>query len=328
MSELILYFLFLLEIAPIHQSTPFFILFLTWTHPSPSFFDKLYLYLYLYILIMSNSHASTNYKLPDNLESTRVNTNNNNELDPAIGMTKVALDNADYNAAVELSTPAIHDFLNNIVNLLQMRAAAWAQKGRYGKALQDTQAIMTYAPLNPIGYLCTARRYAEQGFQVRAIDVLKKGLERVSKDDPQYETLWNEKQQAKERYAHRLDVFAYVPCDVVFRIIEFVPLETITQCTRVSSSWRGYIVDDPKFWQRIDVYSFTGEGVLSPYKLLPSISQHVKELSLPQGKQAKNCTELIRTMDFSNLRSLQVKRTGKHIQKLNDGKIKKEREEG
>ncbi|KAI7848148.1 hypothetical protein BDC45DRAFT_322869 [Circinella umbellata] len=258
---------------------------------------------------MFNSGASKKHKVPDNQESTRFDTNNNNVLDQAVGMTKVALDNADYDATIELSTPAIHDFLNNVINLLRMRAAAWAQKGQYDKALQDTTAMMTYAPMDPTGYLCTARRYAEQGFQVRAIDVLKRGLERVPTNDQQYETLCNEKQQAKRRYAHRLDVFAYVPCDVVFRIIEFVPLETITQCTRVSSSWRGYIVNDPKLWQRIDVYSFTGEGVLSPYKLLPSISHHVKELSLPQGKQAKNCTELIKTLDFSNLHSLQVKRT-------------------
>ncbi|KAI9270479.1 hypothetical protein BDA99DRAFT_534588 [Phascolomyces articulosus] len=243
---------------------------------------------------------------PNGNVTTTVNTN-----DPAqvSSITEQALDNAHFDTTIEIATPAIQDFLTHVVQLLRMRAEAWGQKGRYDKALQDSSAIITHAPTNPIGYLSTGRRYAEQGFQVRAIDIFKKGLEYVPTNDPYYDTLYEEKQQAKRRYAHRLDAFEYLPFDVIYRVIEYIPLETVAQCSRVSSNWRTLVLNYPKFWRSLNVCSFTGQGILSPYKLLPSISHHVEQLSLPQGKQAKNCTELIGKNSFPNLRSIQVKRT-------------------
>ncbi|KAI9260675.1 hypothetical protein BDA99DRAFT_512829 [Phascolomyces articulosus] len=229
-----------------------------------------------------------------------------------------ALDVDKNDVAIKQATLTINDLEMTIANILKIKAIACAKKEQYDKEFQDKTIFMNKVVSvhhDPEEYLLDGRRYAEQGLQKQAIQMFNKGLELqrlAEKEDPHcYYELTSERNQAQTRLDSRIDFFARFPYDIVCRVIDFIPLETIVQCSRVSSLWRTLILDCPNPWRHIDTHILTKSGISLPFKFLPLISHHVESLVLPQNGQGILCMSAIRTINLPKFRSLYIKDAGK-----------------
>ncbi|KAI9276901.1 hypothetical protein BDA99DRAFT_600743 [Phascolomyces articulosus] len=224
---------------------------------------------------------------------------------------KEILENGHTMQVINKTTCTIQDLQTEMLLILQLRAMAYAQKGRYEEELHDALSMMTFAPHDTAGYLYLGRRYAYQGYQKRAMDVLNKGLEKVSEAHPEYELLLEEKDKTQKLLDDRVDFFTCLPYDIACRIIDFTPADTVTHCSRVSSSWRSLVLNYPLPWRKIDasiLETIDYKKCLHSVILLPSISHHVEVfdgLPYDRGYETR-FLKLLQTNNFSNLCSLKM----------------------
>ncbi|KAI8147922.1 hypothetical protein BJV82DRAFT_664261 [Fennellomyces sp. T-0311] len=228
-------------------------------------------------------------------------------------LTKIALDNEDYDAVIGHSSATVDDLQKRLVHLLKMRVTAWGQKGQYDQELKEASEIMQYAPHDPMGYLCAGSRYADQGHQTKAIEIFNKGLRNVPQNNIQYKTLYAAKQHALKRYSQRIDIIAKVPFDIVTIILDQIPPKTLALCVEVSPIWRQKLLEYPGCWRKIRIDDFVDEidgyHTLSRVcRILPRISHYVRELSLPHAPLLPRSLELIGSKNFSCLQSLKIRK--------------------
>ncbi|KAI9272753.1 hypothetical protein BDA99DRAFT_275109 [Phascolomyces articulosus] len=242
----------------------------------------------------------------DKLElTTHVDCDNSDHI---AGITQQPHEENYNDLVIKRTSPLLVELQSRIIHLLKLRMTAWAQRKRYDKELEDGKTLMIYAPQDPTGYLCVGRHYAYQGFQKQAIDTFSNGLKNIPITNIQYDALIKAKQQAEARQLNSFDILTRLSYDISCCVIDCLPQETVSECSRVSRTWRKLILEYPKVWRSISINSFNKKQALPLYMLLPYVSQHVEDLSLPCQESMDKVLNLVDENDFSNLRSLQLKR--------------------
>ncbi|KAI8148113.1 hypothetical protein BJV82DRAFT_594626 [Fennellomyces sp. T-0311] len=223
-------------------------------------------------------------------------------------LAKNAFVNGDYDAVIDHSSGTVDDLQKRLVYLLKMRMVAWARKGQHKRELDEASTIIQYAPHDPAGYMCMGHRYADQGHQTKAIKVFDNGLRNVPQSDNQYKALYDGKQRAMERRNQRIDIIAKVPFDVMGIIVDQIPARSLVSCIKVSSVWRQKLLEYPRCWRTIRIEDIDGVDVPARmWYVLPLVSHHVRELSLPHAPQLPGYLKLISTKCFTNLQSFQIR---------------------
>ncbi|KAI9492526.1 hypothetical protein BDB00DRAFT_428859 [Zychaea mexicana] len=123
---------------------------------------------------------------------------------------------------------------------------------------------------------------------------------------PQSFTSCHSAKHGTKVHCSSIDIFTRLPYDVALLIIDLLQQHAVAECTRVCSAWRALVLDYSKPWCHIEATSWGRTRALPPYKLLPSVSQHVQEIRLLFSNQALNCIKLLRTENFHNLRVLHI----------------------
>ncbi|KAI9268905.1 hypothetical protein BDA99DRAFT_502961 [Phascolomyces articulosus] len=224
----------------------------------------------------------------------------------SIRATKLVLDNDENDKVIDQTSTAIPDLETEILLMLEMRAMAWARKGQYENELQDASTMIKYAPYKPEGYLITGRRYVKQGFHERGVDIFTKGLQQVPQTDKQYSILFEEKEQTQRQLDKGDYLFNYfLPYDLIYTIIDFLPQDSVIQCGLVSSEWRSLILNYPKTWRHVNL-DRTERSII--HTILPSVSSHIETLNVPGGKAGYQYMELIHANNFSKLSSLEIRK--------------------
>lgn len=112
----------------------------------------------------------------------------------------------------------------------------------------------------------------------------------------------------------RFDIFGRVPHEIAWLIIDdYFDQRSITPYSCVSSAWRAVIINPSKLWKKMvfgwnTIAITTGkEGVISPYKLLPSTCQYVQELEIRDELLLLKLFGLFLTKNFSKIQSVKIK---------------------
>ncbi|KAI7857531.1 hypothetical protein BDC45DRAFT_565991 [Circinella umbellata] len=239
----------------------------------------------------------------------------------ALRLTQHALENEQHDTVIEQSSRILDDLQQKTVYMLKLRMTAWDKKGRYDNQLQDAKKLMAYAPHDLAGYLYAGQRYSDLGYQKRAIKIFEEGLNKIPfcfssssslNQQGHYQELQQARLTAKRRDNYRRDMLVCLPYDVSCCVLDELSQQTLAHCTRVSSTWRNLVLNYPNIWHHMDVATFDVkkqmDDVIPVYRLLPTIADHIQELVLPEEKQLKDYLDLIRTNNFRNLCSLQIKR--------------------
>ncbi|KAI9244483.1 hypothetical protein BDA99DRAFT_577169 [Phascolomyces articulosus] len=233
------------------------------------------------------------------------------EFDCVSRIIQEALENGHYHAVIEHTLPLVQDLQTRLVALFKARVIAWGKQGRSQEELKEAMAMISYAPYDATGYLVVGRRYSDQGFQTRAIQIFNQGLHHVPTIDPHYKTLQQAIQSSEARHRRRLDILAHFPYDIACHVIDNVPQQTLVQCARVSTAWRAFILDYPKPWRCVHIdLNFSQALFLSHFYtfLLPLVIHHMEHLSILSFTcvTRNSLKQLFDMVKSSNLQSLQL----------------------
>ena len=201
-----------------------------------------------------------------------------------INDSKTASDNHNLNQVIDLSTKALsHVIQSEVVTLLNLRAHALGMKGYFDKAIQDAGRIIRFVPDRSIGYLRLGDLLHMQGKQIRAIIVYQEALVKVSKQDPGYQQLVQDKRKAEEKSKRRVDMIPLLPFELVDTIFDYLPEKTkVIACLDVSKKWRGKISCSQMLWTTVlDNFEEDGDGLSALVsRAVPHIAHHIKNLTL------------------------------------------------
>ncbi|KAI8137377.1 hypothetical protein BJV82DRAFT_661370 [Fennellomyces sp. T-0311] len=223
--------------------------------------------------------------------------------------TANAFDNGDHMAVLEHSSPIVDDLQKKLVYLLKMRVVSWSHTANFAQELKEASTLIDYAPRDAAGYLALGCRYADQGYQTRAIQVFEDGLRNVPRTNSQYNKLSAAKQRALSQRRIRIDIMANVPYDVMGAITEQIPDETLRSCLMVSSVWRQRLLAYPGCWRDIHIKKFERFDYFhlpKVYNTLPLICHHIRKLTLPHCPRVTLALKAMTTMNFSSMQSLEI----------------------
>ena len=236
-----------------------------------------------------------------------MSNNESSQIVPETGKQQVDKNTDDTNEQQTSSTP--DDNVIKTVEQLKTSAAAWARQFRFERELQDLLSMITHSPQDPENYLSAGRRYAELGQQKEAIKIFTTALEKVPETHTQYELLRQEKEKAQLRQDHLTDIFGRFSYDITYLFVDnYFTQQEAAKYTRVCSAWRKKILSHPKIWKRIDGHAEWDKPTkdITPFLLLPSISQHVQELQLPKHQRMASYLNCIRKCNFKHLEWLKI----------------------
>ncbi|KAI9261507.1 hypothetical protein BDA99DRAFT_537895 [Phascolomyces articulosus] len=79
-----------------------------------------------------------------------------------------------------------------------------------------------------------------------------------------------------------LDPLVQLPSDIVCRVIDYVPQDTVAQCALLSSAWRSFILGYPNPWRSMGGNYLSKFGTLCChcYRILRLVTHHVEDLEL------------------------------------------------
>lgn len=144
---------------------------------------------------------------------------------------------------IQETTIAFQNLIDKQLDMLDKRAAAYAQKAMIRHALDDCKFMMEKAPTNPVGFLRTGAIHVMQGRYAAAIQVYEQGMISASPDTPGYTRLEDEKNKAQAILdTTHVDFIAALPLDVVQLLVPLFYMGRIPgdqhDCLDVSKTWR------------------------------------------------------------------------------------------
>ncbi|KAG2219273.1 hypothetical protein INT45_000049 [Circinella minor] len=212
----------------------------------------------------------------------------NNIWEQVTDIVEQARDGDQDDATLERTYSILNETYRITFELLKTRSTILERKKKcINRQLNDANHMIYLVPRSPVGYLRAGRIYIDYGYQQRAFILFSRGLQLVPQTDEHYDLLTQGKNEALSRAKKRFDILSRLPLDIRHEIIDnYFSRKELTQFTRVCSSWRKMIINYSKLWKQILAVEWNDkpkEGEIPVHTLLPSISQHIQELELPQN---------------------------------------------
>ncbi|KAI9268123.1 hypothetical protein BDA99DRAFT_504910 [Phascolomyces articulosus] len=226
-----------------------------------------------------------------------------------LNATRTAFSNGHFDKVIDQSSLLLYELQTQTVLALTMRAHDWAQKRYYDRELEDAQTMISIAPHHPTGYLLTAHRYASQGLYHNVVELYTKAMDMVPMTHPNYEIILQGKLHAQQKLNYQVDFIANLPYDLVCLVIDYIPQETLAQCTIVSRTWRQKILEYSKCWRTFSIERFQ-QITPHPLNILPTVSHFIQALSVPHAKPVKYLLKLMAHNKFKNLHSFSITSRG------------------
>ncbi|KAG2209686.1 hypothetical protein INT45_002991 [Circinella minor] len=230
----------------------------------------------------------------------------------------VAYANHNYKQTIDLSTKSIASIQQyQLVSFLNIRACAYGIKGYFNKAIQDAKEIIKYAPEWGIGYLRLGNLLHMQGKQSAAIILYEEALTKISKQDPDYKQLVQEKKKAEEKNEKHVDIITMLPVELVYDIFQYLPETTkAVACIDVSKGWRKKISQSQVLWKTLsdNFDECDNESVVLISRLVPHIAHHVKNvtISMENKKVGDTYLEYMEKGHFEKIKNLTL--TGEAVE--------------
>ena len=125
---------------------------------------------------------------------------------------------------------------------LDIQARSYVARAQFTTALGIASAMQEEMnPASELGYLCQGYIHMQQGRYLAAARVYDKAMEDVSMTDTLYERIKEDKRLAMKQATKRMDLIAYFPNDISFRIFPLLfdqcSYEEYRQYLLVSSTW-------------------------------------------------------------------------------------------
>ncbi|KAI9255666.1 hypothetical protein BDA99DRAFT_606880 [Phascolomyces articulosus] len=220
-----------------------------------------------------------------------------------------ALDSTSFDKAIEHSSTAIQLLRNQFINMLEIRASAWAEIGNRVKELEDALMMIDIAPNYSAGYRRTGLLYTALGYHEHAIQILEKGLSHVSHQDNQYLRLKQQFENAQLQLERRIDFLTSCPHEIVSSIMDQLSLKDLYECIWVSRRWYQIIIQNHPCWRNFSVVDNDNDPCT--LKLLPMIYPNIQKFLLTGAEDfLKKQLTFIQTHEFSCLQSLEIHTQG------------------
>ncbi|KAI8137566.1 hypothetical protein BJV82DRAFT_661233 [Fennellomyces sp. T-0311] len=247
----------------------------------------------------------------------------NASLDSVIAITTTALDNPQFDFAIEQVSTAFNGLAKSMVKLLELRAQAWSKKAKNAEELKDALTMINIAPDCASGYLCAGRLYSMLGYQGAAMDTLKEGLDRILPSDRNYVTIQHEYEKAKTRSQRRIDFVDQLPYELIPYITNHFTHDVVLASATVSRAWRIKLLGNPSEWKEFNVEIKLDEGdtgtyIGQPFRMLPAVAHYVEQLSLDaQPTIMRNFLKLFQSHEFPRLQGLAISNISEYRQANN-----------
>ena len=88
---------------------------------------------------------------------------------------------------------------------------------------------------------------------------------------------------AKKFKVRFVDFFTFFPLEIICIIFDFLPPETVAECTLVSKLWAQQLFRCDSCWSNVVVTELSGGDFLQPCQQLTYIIHHVHHITLPYG---------------------------------------------
>ncbi|KAI9276654.1 hypothetical protein BDA99DRAFT_531757 [Phascolomyces articulosus] len=161
-----------------------------------------------------------------------------------------------------------------LITAIKLQIMAWRSKGNLVEQLRQAETLISMAPEDPEGYINAAEVHSIRGKQSNVIDIVYEGMTRISNiNDSAYDKLTRQYHQAETRVSSRVDFLDQFPYDLTCKVVNHLPRESLSECSRVSRSWQDLILYYPLIWR---IYSIERKNDAS---MLPNVTQHIEELS-------------------------------------------------
>ncbi|KAI8141216.1 hypothetical protein BJV82DRAFT_670841 [Fennellomyces sp. T-0311] len=182
-----------------------------------------------------------------------------------------------YEKRIKYATSRINKLVNDILPLLDARAAAYGCNGNILDGIRDAQQMIQLAPSLSAGYLRSGQLYTMFGYQRRAMNTYKQGIDNV--DSEQQKALWKQHHIAEVKSSQKIDIIGTAPYDIVIRIGQYLRLKKRIMLLGVSNTWRKKLFECSSLWSKIDVYK--GQWLnAKAASLLKQVGSRVLEVKL------------------------------------------------
>ncbi|KAJ8658018.1 hypothetical protein O0I10_006289 [Lichtheimia ornata] len=217
-----------------------------------------------------------------------------------------------YTTLVTNATTQLRQPIDSIMTTLNERAMALSKCANFEAALRDANTMQQLSPSSPIGYLCEATIFNEQGKWRQAIDTCNKGFNVVDTNDAHYAMLQRAKADAEDSASKRIDFIKELPVDIVTStlipmLVDDFCLESLTPCPylHVSHVWRDSILQCSGELHFHTSYSEEEEDVEKCAQLV-RFARHINSLHVRRYSKGTWLSDLLRHNEFSSLRGLSV----------------------
>lgn len=140
---------------------------------------------------------------------------------------------------------------DEIVILLDQRAACWEKSELLTHAVKDAVEMVKAAPSSSRGYLRLGKLYQLQDNHEAARKAYSVGLKRVPRSDGAWDLLKQLYTNSKKSEAYqrkRADPLRVLPFEILDVVFRNLPLDSLVRCLLVSRSWRSFIHENARLW--------------------------------------------------------------------------------
>ncbi|KAI9491560.1 hypothetical protein BDB00DRAFT_874127 [Zychaea mexicana] len=213
----------------------------------------------------------------------------------------------NYQGAISKATLGIHDMLDSLLALLDMRALTYSKTMQIDKGLEDAQQIITYAPTAAAGYLRAGSLYTLNSKYQEAMQVYEQGLAAVPEQFSHVHAKLQEGYKtAKARKDRRIDYITRLPFDIACHVMDYLPTHTLLQALGVCREWRDRLRSYGKVWTHTQLSSYLAANTLDfDIANLACVSQHIIRLDL-YDLNNQYCEKMFMMMMKGNYRKIKT----------------------
>ncbi|KAJ8657584.1 hypothetical protein O0I10_006648 [Lichtheimia ornata] len=217
-----------------------------------------------------------------------------------------------YAKLVHDSTTRLHEPIHSILSALNERVIGLTKLANFESALRDAKVMQQLSPSSPLGYICAASVYKEQGKQLQVMNICNKGLVVVDPKDSDYATLQHNVADAMQRQNRRVDFITKLPFDIVTTMllpmfVDDSPLDASTPCPYlyVCKQWRDLILHYSNGLRFEIGYKEEQADPQQRWQLV-TFARHIKALHLHRYSKGPWLSGLLHDNDFCSLRELYI----------------------
>ncbi|KAI7851734.1 hypothetical protein BDC45DRAFT_537895 [Circinella umbellata] len=227
--------------------------------------------------------------------------------------------------AIDTATNGINEMFDNLMSLLDVRAATFGLKNQVNKGLKDAYRMIDYSPTTPAGYLRCASLFILDNKYNAAMEICQQGMNALSFENDHNEeengTMHEKYREAQkileEKYNEaktlenqgRVDFITRLPSDIICQILDYLPFSALLETLNVSKVWRNYVTVYPKIWSNMKLTTYPDEKTDMIGRVLSRqhhFSHHVQHLSADELSEDETYDLLIELIygTYSKLESL------------------------